>query len=295
MQFLINFVQRVIVKLAREGVFNFLPDKPFLKLLFLARMGKKLDLRNPKTFNEKIQWLKINDRSPRYVDLVDKEKAKEIIKELLGEEYVVPLIGSWDSVEKIDFDALPDKCVLKCNHDQGSTLMFDREKGVDEDELRKYYRKRLLRSAFDSTREWPYKNISPRVICEPFLCEDIIDYKIFCFNGEPGMVNIGQKSIKDHIMHITFLDTQWDKMPFQRSDFEPVKEVPQKPENYEKMLEIARKLAQGTDFVRIDLFNVGDRIYFSEFSLYPTSGYIKFEPEFGDEILGEKIVLTKKN
>ncbi len=275
--------------LAARGMFKWMPDKLYLKALYRCEIGKKLDLDNPNGFNAKIQWLKLCDRNPEYSMWVDKEKAKDMAGQRIGYDHVVPLIKSWSRAEDIDFGSLPDKCVLKCNHDQGSTVIFDREKGIDENALQDYFAERLGKNAYMTTREWPYKSIAPKVICEPFLGKDIIDYKFFCFNGEPNFVNIGQKTNDDHVMHISFVDFDWKLMPFQRSDFAPVSQLPEKPERLGDMIEIARKLAANTRFVRIDLFCVDSEIYFSEFTLYPTSGLIKFSPEYGDKILGDKL------
>lgn len=275
--------------LAARGMFKWMPDKLYLKVLYRCEIEKKLDLDHPNGFNAKIQWLKLYDRNHAYSKWVDKKMAKDMAGQKIGYEHVVPLINSWSRAEDIDFDSLPDKCVLKCNHDQGSTIIFNREKGVDVKEIREFFSKRLRKNAYMTTREWPYKSITPKVICEPFLGKDIIDYKFFCFNGEPNFVNVGQKTNDDHVMRVSFVDFDWKLMAFQRSDFAPVSQLPEKPEKLVDMIEIARKLAVNTKFVRIDLFCVDSKIYFSEFTLYPTSGLIKFNPESGDKILGDKI------
>lgn len=277
--------------LAARGLFRWMPDACYLKALYRCEMGKPLHLDHPEGFNAKIQWLKLHDRAPEYVKWVDKETAKDMAGQIIGYEHVVPLIRTWHRAGDMDFDSLPDKCVLKCNHDQGSTVIFDREAGVNEEEIRKFFQKRLKKNAYATTREWPYKSVAPKIICEPFLGKDIIDYKFFCFHGVPAFVNIGQKTNDDHVTHITFIDFDWKLMPFQRSDFAPVAQLPEKPEKLAQMIEIAGKLAANTKFVRIDLFCVDSNIYFSEFTLYPTSGLIKFEPENGDKILGDKLCL----
>lgn len=277
---------KIFKPIASRGIFNWLPDDIYLKLLFRSEMGRRLNLDNPKTFNEKLQWLKLNDRNEEYIAWVDKETSKDKVAKIIGKEFVVPLVNAWDKAEDIDFNSLPEKCVLKCNHDQGSTIILDKSHSYNKAAIIQYFEKKLKKNAYRTTREWPYKNIVPRILCEQYLEDDIIDYKIFCFNGEPVFVNIGQKTQVDNIMHISFLDFEWNLMPFQRTDFPPVAKLPPKPANFEEMLAIARKLAKGTYFVRIDLFNTGGRIYFSEFTLYPTSGLIKFNPPEYDEILG---------
>lgn len=278
--------------LAARGLFNWMPDDRYLKALYYCEMGKSLDLDNPEGFNAKIQWLKLNDRNPDYPKWVNKETAKDMAGQKIGYDHVVPLLASWNQAEDIKFSSLPDKCVLKCNHDQGSTIIFDRQKKADEAKIKDYFHSKLKRNAYMTTREWPYKSITPKIICEPFLGQDIIDYKFFCFNGVPTFVNIGQKTNDDHVMHITFVDFDWNLLPFQRLDFAPVSNLPERPEQLEEMIEIAGKLAENTRFVRIDLFCVDSKIYFSEFTLYPTSGLIKFYPEDGDDILGDKLSIN---
>lgn len=283
---------KLIPPLARYGLLNWMRDETYLKLFYKARLGIELNLDNPTTFNEKLQWLKLYDRQERYIPWVDKVQAKSKVREMLGEEYVVPLIGVWQRAEDIDFESLPDRCVLKCNHDQGSAVVFQRGKS-DKNVIIRHFKKCLKRNAYAATREWPYKKIQSKILCEEYVADEIVDYKIFCFNGKAKFVNIGQKSFEDGIMHISFLDFDWNYMPFQRSDFPPVRKLPEKPKCFDKMLEIAEKLAKDTRFVRIDLFCVDEKIYFSEFTLYPTSGVISFTPREGDALLGSWLNLNE--
>lgn len=283
---------KLIPPLAKYGLLNWMPDELYLKLLYKGKMGVALNLDNPTIFNEKMQWLKLHDRQEEYISWVDKVQAKAKVREILGEEYVVPLIGVWQHAENIDFKNLPDKCVLKCNHDQGSAVVFERGKS-DTNAIVRYFKKRLKRNAYTATKEWPYKNIQPQILCEEYVADEIIDYKIFCFNGKPKFVNIGKKDLEAHVSCVSFLDFDWNYMPFQRSDFPPVKNLPEKPKCFDKMLEIAEELAKGTRFVRIDLFCVEEKIYFSEFTLYPTSGLILFNPKEGDALLGSWLNLSE--
>lgn len=284
---------KLIPPLAKYGLLNWLPDKTYLKLLYKGRMGIALNLDNPTTFNEKLQWLKLNDRQEKYISWVDKIQAKSNAREILGEEYVVPLISVWERAEDIDFENLPDRCVLKCNHDQGSAVVFLRGQS-DTKAIVKHFKKCLKRNAYAATREWPYKKIQPQILCEEYVADEIVDYKIFCFNGKPKFVNIGQKDLETHISCVSFLDFDWNYMPFQRSDFPPVRKLPGKPKCFERMLEVSEKLAKGTRFVRIDLFCADDKIYFSEFTLYPTSGLIMFDPKAGDEQMGSWLNLNEE-
>lgn len=276
--------------LGRRGFLSFLPDEIYLKLLYRSEMGKKLNIISPKTFNEKIQWLKLNDRNPEYIKWVDKINVKKIIKNNIGERYVVPSIGEWNNSKEIDFKDVPDICVFKCNHDQGSTRVYTRGK-TNENELRKHLKVCLSKNPYSETREWPYKDIIPKILCEPFLADNIIDYKLFCFNGVPRVVNIGMKSCKDLSTRVTFLDMKWEEIPIQRSDFKRIEHLPIKPECFDEICKIAKELSKGKRFVRIDFFIIDNKPYFSEFTLYPTSGLIKFLPEEGDYIFGDWLEL----
>lgn len=278
--------------LGKREMLNWMPDEMYLKLMYKARLGESLHLKSPKTFNEKIQWLKINDHNSEYTEWVDKIRAKEKVAELLGSEVIVPTLGVWKDARDINFSKLPSKCVLKCNHDQGSTIIYN--KGADESDIINHFNKRLNKNPYPGTREWPYKNVEPKILCEPFMADDIIDYKFFCFNGKVQMINIGQKDVDTHITHVTFLDKEWKKMSFQRSDYSPVGRLPEKPEKFDDLLEFAEKIAAGTSFVRVDFYYLDNQIYFSEFTLYPTSGFIKFEPKDGDRILGDLLQIESE-
>lgn len=276
--------------LGRYGLLNWVPDETYVKLLYKAEFGITPNLKEPKSFNEKIQWLKLHDRNPIYSEYVDKITAKKKIGEIIGPEYIVPMLDQWERADEIDFSSLPYKCVLKCNHDQGSTIIYERGK-TKPDEVKKHFSKCLKRNPYRETREWPYKNIVPKIMCEPFLAEDIIDYKLFCFNGKARIINVGQKGNIDHITRVTFLDMNWKQLPFQRSDYERIKELPERPKQLDSLVGLAETIAKNTRFVRVDFFIVGEEIYFSEYTLFPTTGLIHFLPQEGDMVLGEYIEL----
>ena len=289
---LLKTPKKLFRSLAARGLFNWMPDELYLKILFQCELNQKLNLKNPKTFNEKIQWLKLNDHNPEYPLWVDKESAKKMAEERLGKEHIVDTIAIWSKAEDLDFSQLPDKCVLKCTHDQGSTIVFDRSKKQNLDEIRNFYKKCLKKNAYTTTREWPYKNLQGRIICEPFLADNIVDYKVFCCNVKVVFVNIGQKDHNTHTTYVTFIDLDWKPLPFQRSDNPPIEKLPKKPDQLNKMVEMAQQLARGKKFVRIDFYLVDGKIYFSEFTLYPTSGLIQFDPREGDEVLGNRLQIT---
>lgn len=282
--------RKFVGALGNNGILNWMRDDKYLELLYKEQMGKKLNLKNPVSFNEKLQWLKVNDHNERYFDLVNKIKAKEVVGNIIGKEHIVPIYKIWDKAELISFEDLPDKFVLKCNHDQGSVVLVDDKKTVDISSIRKSYSKLLKRSPYPGTREYPYKMIKPAVFAEKYLGGDIIDYKFYCFNGEPKFLYCGKGLTTDHSLKIDFYDMNWELMPFYRTDYGRLGIIP-KPLHFELMKDIAKKLSANTTFVRIDLFEVDNVVYFSEFTLYPASGFMPFVPEEYDTKLGSWINL----
>ena len=283
-----NILQRAILRFARNGRFDWMSDK-------LCHMMKWLNLKNPQTFNEKLQWLKLYDRKPEYTMMVDKYRVREYIAKTIGEEYLIPLLGVWEDPEDIDFDALPDQFVLKPNHASGNVVICRDKRNLCQKETRKLTKNWLKREYYWSSREWPYKNIKPKIIAEELIADQIVDYKFYCFNGEPKCLYLS-KGLEDHATaSISFFDLELKRLPFYRSDFRPFTDEPEKPENFAQMIEIARKLSEGIAFVRVDLYSVAGKIYFSELTFYPCSGYMPFEPEEWDYKLGEWIELPKIN
>ena len=290
---------KMVKKIARRFL-DRLPDEAYLKLKFRLRMGKKLDLKDPKTFNEKLQWLKLYDRKPEYTTMVDKAAAKEYVAEKIGGQYVIPTLGVWETFDDIDFDALPEKFVLKCTHDSGG-LVICRDKGsVNREEAREKIEKALKTNYYLHGREWPYKNVKPRILAEAYM-EDgsgtgLTDYKFFCFNAEPKMLYVS-RGLEDHATaSISFYDFEGKQMAFRRKDFKPIEGPLVLPENFGEMQEIARRIAEtvGCSFVRVDLYSIQGNVYFSEITFSPCSGMLPFEPESWDERLGSWIRLPEK-
>ena len=283
---------RLVPRLGANGLINWMPDKMFAYLSFRGEMGYFPNLKDPQTFNEKMQWLKIHDFQPEYVDLVDKVKAKEKVSEIIGEEHIVPLLGKWNNAADIDYEMLPDSFVLKCNHDQGSVYLVPDKKTIDKNEITKLINRCLKRNLFPETREYPYKYIKPCVFAETYLGKDIIDYKFYCFNGEPKFLYCGQGLTTDHSLKIDFYDLDWNLMPFYRTDYHRLGQIP-KPIHLNEMIEISKKLSANVPFVRIDLFEINDKVYFSEFTLCPASGFMPFVPKEYDRIVGDMLDLSK--
>ena len=274
-----------IIGLDYNGLTKWIPDDLFARISFRGMMGEKLHLKNPVTFNEKLQWLKVYDHKPEYTALVDKLSAKKEVGKLIGKEYIVPVYGIWKRADEIDFDKLPERFVLKCNHDQGSVVLIRNKENMDRDAVIKDLNRKLKRNAYYGTREYPYKNIKPRVFAEEYLDNNIIDYKFYCFNGEPKFLYCGQGLTEDHSLKIDFYDLNWKLMPFYRTDYHRLGQIP-KPSHFEEMVHIAKNLSAKVPFVRIDLFEVNDRVYFSEFTLCPASGFMPFVPKEYDKIVG---------
>lgn len=276
---------------------SFLPDKLYLQLFYFATTGKFIDFKKPKGFCEKLQWLKFNEKNPQYAKLVDKLAVRQHITEVLGEEYLFPLLGSWKKFEDINFESLPEQFVLKCNHDSGSTKVISSKSNLtqtDLDEMKKFFNKRLKRDFFYAGREYPYKGIVPQIIAEQFMVDEsapqksIEDYKFFCFDGKPEIMFVATDRNID--VKFDFFD-----MDFNHLDIENIHpqsgKVIQKPELFEEMKEIASKLSKGIKHVRIDLYELNGKIYFGEYTFFHGGGFVHMHPEEWEEKLGDLIKL----
>lgn len=280
---------------AGYGRYNSLPDEEYLKRLFRVSMGKELNLEHPVTFNEKLQWLKLHDRRPEYTMMVDKYLVRNYIREQLGEEYLIPLLGVWDSPEEIDFAALPDQFVLKCNHNSGLGMCICKDKSkLDIEKVKKELHRGLAQDYYLTGREWPYKNVKRRIIAEQYMIDrstsELRDYKFMCFNGKVQCSFVCSDRFLPGGLHVTFFDRDWNVMPFERH-YPARKAGIQRPINYDKMIEFSERLSQNISFVRVDFYEVENKIYFGELTFYPGSGLEEFTPEEWDEILGSWLTL----
>ena len=275
-------------------------DKTFLQLLFFFKMGYRLDLKNPQSFSEKLQWLKLYNRRPEYTKMVDKLKVKEYVAERIGKEYVIPTLGVWDRPEDIDWDVLPNRFVLKTTHGGGScgVIICKDKNTIDRQEVVDKLNRSLNQDIYSTFREWPYKNVSRRILAEEFVepaphTNDLPDYKLFCFNGEPKYCQV--ISGRGTKMCIDFFDKDWNHQPFHEPREYPFADLtPQKPKNFEIMWREARKLAVGEIFVRVDFYDVDDKVLFGEVTFFPTSGMGGFSPKEFDNILGSMISLPRR-
>lgn len=265
-----------------------------LKKWYKKRTGRELNLENPKTFNEKIQWLKLYDNSPLKTKLADKYLVREWIKENLGEEYLIPLLGVYDSFDEIDFDKLPDKFVLKANHGCAWNIIVKDKQKFDKKKAKKKFDKWMKRNyALKAGFEMQYKDIPPKIVAEAFIQDskgELNDYKVLCFNGEPKFIWIDQGRFSNRTENI--YDTKWNLQPFLLTYENSKEEVPP-PKNLETMIEFARKLSKDFALVRVDFYNVDGKIYFGEMTFTSASGVDVFKPAEYDLKLGEMLELPK--
>ena len=286
----------IILYMLNLRIFRFIPDAIFLKIKYRLIMGKKLDLKNPKTFNEKLQWLKLYDRRPEYTKMVDKYEVRKYIAKTIGEEYLIPLLGVYDSFDDIDFDRLPNQFVLKPNHTSGDFYICRDKSKIDYKKLKKEVNRWLKREYYWLHREWPYKNVKPRILCEKYLVDEsgkeLIDYKFMCFNGEVKCIFVCSNRNSPLGLNIDIYNVDWNLMPFGRPNSPRTGVKIPKPRNFNKMIEFAEKLAKDIPFIRVDFYEVDGHLYFGELTFYPTSGFGKFTPEYYDDILGSWLKLT---
>lgn len=283
--------------LSAYGFLKHLSSEEFLKRAYQIKMGKPLNLENPLTYTEKLQWLKLYDHRPEYSRMVDKYGVKQYVAELIGEEYVIPMLGVWERVEDIDFDALPQQFVLKTTHDSGGIVVCKDKRRLDIPAARKTLRHFLKRDYYEHKREWPYKNVKPRIIAEAYMedsrYEELRDYKFFTFGGEPKVLYIAQGRGKGEPTVADFYDMEFNHLPFTIDhDMAPV--PPEKPERFEEMKRLAAVLSQGTPQLRVDFYEVDGRVYFGEMTFFHCSGLDAFHPEEWDRTFGDWVTLPAK-
>ena len=291
-----ELLKMAIIRIIRAPVFcTILPDSLCLNILYKVKMGKKLNLYKPQTFNEKLQWLKLFDRKPEYTQMVDKYEVRKYIEETIGKEYLIPLIGVWNKFEDIDFDSLPEQFVLKCTHDSGGLVICKDKNKLDIEAARKKINKSLKRNYFYHTREWPYKNVKSRIICEKYMVDEsgqeLKDYKFMCFNGEPKIIQVMSERMNGNY-YINHFDLEWNRVDISRKKIKENTKILKKPEGLEKMIEISKELSKDIPFVRIDLYQTKMGIFFGEITFFPISGYMDFKDDQKDCLLGSWIKLS---
>ena len=273
-------------------------DENFVKIQYKKRLKKKLNLKEPKTFNEKLQWLKLYDHKEEYTKMVDKYLVRDYIKEKIGEEYLIPLYGVYEKFDDINFKKLPSKFVIKCNHDSGGLVICRDKKNFDIKKAKKKIEKYLKRNYYKCNREWPYKNVKPKIIIEKYMEEknekSLHDYKLFCFNGIPKFVYVSEGMDNHKTAKMSFLDMDFSFMPFKRSDYKSFDEVPKKPKKFDLMVEFAKILSKDIPHLRVDFYEINGKLYFGELTFFTCSGFIPFEPMEWDRKLGDMLELPMK-
>lgn len=270
---------------------HLLPDALYIRLLYKASLGRWPNLTNPKRFTEKLQWLKLHDRNPLYTSLVDKLEVKKHISKVLGAEYVFKTLGVWERAEEIDFDALPEKFVLKCNHMGGGSVFICKDKkSFDKSAVVTALKKQMKKNIFWAYREWPYKNVVPKIFAEEYMEDEygeLRDYKFYSLNGNPQFVLVASNRYSSH--NFDSFDMGFNPLPTMTVSGRPNPAGIEKPECFSRMIELVSKLSSGFHFVRVDLYCIKGRIYFGELTFYPASGLDnrdsdEWDVEFGSHL-----------
>ncbi len=274
------------------------PDKVYLNNKFKQVFGRDIDWKNPTTYNEKLQWLKVYDRNPLYTQLVDKYEVRKYVAEKIGEEYLIPCLGVWDQFEDIDFNSLPNQFVLKCTHDSASVVLCKDKETFDLISAQQKLTRHLRRNFFYNAREWPYKNVKPRIIAEQYMedasTRELRDYKFFVFAGKVKSLFIASDRQKDHdLLKFDFFDNEFRHMDV-RHGHPNSSELPEKPERFGEMKALAEKIASELPQARVDFYECNGQIFFGEITFFHHSGFVPFEPQKWDEIFGSWICLPQR-
>ena len=274
-----------------------IPDEQFLKIKFFYKMHKKLNLENPTTYNEKIQWLKLYDRNPDYVKMVDKYEVKSYVSSVIGAEYVIPTLGVWDNTNAIDFDKLPNQFVLKCTHDSGGIVICKDKSNLPIDEVRKSLSVSLEQDYYALGREWPYKQVKPRIIAEEYmedsLTGELRDYKFFVFDGTVKAMFIASDRQKKEDTKFDFFDRDFNYLDLRQGHPNSIN-PPAKPINYDLMIKLAEKLGDKLTHVRVDFYEVNGKVFFGELTFFHHGGWTPFDPPEWDYTFGNWLKLPNK-
>ena len=272
---------------------RFLPDEMYIQIYYFIHFKRFANLRNPQTYNEKLNWLKLHDRNPLYTKLVDKFEVKEYVTPIIGREHIIPMLGIWDSFDDINFDKLPSQFVLKCTHDSEGLVIVRDKSTMDKAAAKEEIEAALKQNFYYIGREWPYKNVKPRIIAEKFMEDrvdgELRDYKFFCFNGEPRAMFIASDRASDHVK-FDYFDLDFKHLDIKQKYPHADKPL-RKPETFEKMVELSRALSKGFPHVRVDFYEVEGHLYFGELTFYHFSGFMPFEPDKWDYMFGKWLEL----
>lgn len=286
-------ISRVILFFFRKGLFNFLNDKMYLKIMYYLIFKEKLNIENPRKFNEKLQWLKIYDRKQEYINYVDKYEVKKIVEEKIGKEYIIPTLGIYNSWDEIDFDKLPNQFVIKCTHDSGGIEICKNKNEFDFERAKKKICKNLKKNFYYLGREWPYKYVKPRIIIEKYMedsrMKSMRDFKFFCFSGKPEIMYISEGLENHETASMSFFDMNYNLVDLKRRDYKLLADKPKKPVNFEKMVEYSSILSNGIPHLRCDWYEIDEKLYFGELTFFTCSGFVPFEKEEWNEKMGKMI------
>ena len=280
---------------ANKGKYESLPDDEYLKRMFKARLGYEMNLDNPQTFNEKLQWLKLYDRKPIYTTMVDKSAVKDYVAGIIGEKYIIPTIGIWNDAEEISFENLPEQFVLKCTHDSQGIVICKDKKSLDIEAAKRKLNRCLKRDYYKKSREWPYKNVPHRIIAEEYLedskSHELSDYKVHSFNGTPKVILVCKNRFSENMMTEDFFDAEWNHLNVRREHHGNCKTAIPKPKEMDIILNLARVLSENIPFVRSDFYIVNEKVYFGELTFSPAGGFRSFIPESFDREMGKWLSL----
>ena len=276
-----------------KKVLSLLPDKAYIWLQYYHHTGRRLNLKNPQRYNEKLQWIKLYDHNPAYTDMVDKYKVKQLITDKIGAQYVIPLLGVWDNAEEIDFDSLPDRFVLKTNHDSKGVVICKNKRALATEEVKAFLNNRLKHDGYKYGREWPYKSIQRKIIAEQYVEDsngELHDYKVMCFNGIPKLIQLHRGRFSNHHTQ-EFYNNNWERQAFNQKG-ETMAETPiAPPSSLKEMLSLSAKLSEGIPHVRVDWYIVDGRLIFGELTFFDAAGYDEFVPDEMNEEIGSWINL----
>lgn len=292
-------IYRVLEGIIARKLVRVLPDELYLKLLFHSRVGYYPNLKRPKSFNEKLQWLKLHYYQPDYAKMVDKVMAKDYVAGIIGDKYVIKTLGVWNNVDEIDWHSLPNQFVLKVTSDSGGVVVCKDKNALNIDDAKAKLNKGWGKNYYQYNKEYPYRDLTPRIIAEEYMEDEsgyeLKDYKFFCFNGEPKYLFVASDRQKQNEeTKFDFFDLEWNHLPVKNGHPNSSKEI-MKPNNFDEMISIAQKLSQGMPHVRVDLYNINGQIYFGELTFFHWSGMIAYEPREWDYRFGDFIHLPHSN
>lgn len=293
--------EKAIIQVSKRPILSkalrLLPDKFFIFLKWKGRkMPYNLNLKAPQTFNEKLQWIKLYDHNPLYTKLVDKYRVKEYLERVISSDYIIPLLGAWDSIDEIDWEKLPNQFVMKCSHDCGGMVICRDKRSFNISEAKTKLKQAFKKNYYYESREWPYKDVKPKIFAEAYMEDEfgeLRDYKFFCFNGEVKAMFVASDRSKETETCFDFFDADYNHLPFTQGH-PNAKQLPPKPKGFEKMKELASKLSKGIPQVRVDFYDVNGHVYFGEFTFFHFGGMVKFNPIEWDYTFGSWIELPKK-